>query len=207
MASSFRCWRLIGRRRRSRSLRMLRSDDDDRLARSVLGCDPQLVACHVDDNRTGRELQRRPRDCDLSAAHSEKSAEIDDGGPYVAGLVDDDIRDLPEFLAGRALHVSPKKIFDLIVIDDNRRSSLACCRLTLLPSLEGSITPFGAAAFSVAGTALVCAKAGSANTATIAAPMTIMRSVRISSPLSLAGRCPLQCPRSYFVVSPWMLGS
>jgi hypothetical protein len=45
----------------------------------------------------GKKMQRRPVDDDPSIPHAKKTAEIDHGGPYLPGLIDQHIDDPAKF--------------------------------------------------------------------------------------------------------------
>ena len=110
--------------------------DDNGLAFPIFRRCPDLILGQFQRDAVarvvgGREVQHIPVHGDLAAADTHESAEIDDGGAGLAGLVDDDVDDAPHVFVGVAAHLTAQDALHVTGVEHNGRWCSDRSRLVL----------------------------------------------------------------------------
>ena len=96
----------------------LAAEHDNGLAGLIFGSRADLIAGQIEADAIslmgGCKMQRAPINYDLSAAHAEKTAEIDHSSTHLPALIDQDIDDTTQVLPGPAADLFAERTLNVM---------------------------------------------------------------------------------------------
>src|SRR6266516_7331629 len=107
----------------------LAAEHDNGLAGLIFGSRADLIAGQIEADAISligrRKMQRAPINYDLSAAHAEKTAEIDHSSTHLPALVDKDIDDTTQVLPGTAADLLAERTLNVLRVQNRLPGVLA----------------------------------------------------------------------------------